>query len=244
MESTIVKELRFRYNPVAILFTDTKPTEARRFREKKWGCVVAMYNIVAKLGKRAVFDAGTYGCIGGGVGLCFGDAPYRDNRDFIVNLLHKDERYFKTRDLAEDFVDNFPYIDRPEKYVVFEPLAEVDESAGEPALVSFPCNPDQLAALGTLLQYRRQGIEHVAAPWGSGCQSIVVLPLNEAGKEYPRGIIGNLDSSQRRILPAEIMTFTVPYRTFLEMEEDAEGSFLRTPGWEVIGKRLGAEPGE
>jgi len=68
MDSLIVKELKLKYSPVALLFSDNRPNDAIQFKEGKWGCVMAMYGSVMKRCKTAVFDRKSYGCIGSGVG--------------------------------------------------------------------------------------------------------------------------------------------------------------------------------
>jgi uncharacterized protein (DUF169 family) len=59
-------------NPVAVMWADEKPVSALQFHEEKWGCVMAMF-AQAALGKTVAFDRQTYGCIGGAVGLGFGN---------------------------------------------------------------------------------------------------------------------------------------------------------------------------
>ena len=162
MKSLIAAELKLSYHPVAILFSNDRPEEARRFQEGKWGCVMAMYNLAMSKGETAVFDRKSYGCIGGGVGLCLGNT-YKDNRGFMLHLLADEEGFFKDQGLVEDFLDNFDYVDIDYKYVVFKPLAMVDEAIEQPTLVSFPANADQLAALSALISFRRPGIDHVTA---------------------------------------------------------------------------------
>ena len=83
-ESKLVNKLQFSLNPVAIYFTDEKPEEAMQFKEDAWGCVASMI-ISASKGKTAVFDENTYGCAGGGVGLCFADAY--EKRNFPIDCL-------------------------------------------------------------------------------------------------------------------------------------------------------------
>lgn len=238
MRSQITEELKMKYHPVAVLFTDSKPEGARQLREGQWGCAMALYSNVMRKGATAAFDRKTYGCIGAGVGLCLGDT-YKPNRNFMLNLLADEEGYFKSRELAAEFTDNFEFNDIPFQYVIFKPLDQIDPDQEEPALVSFPVNADQLSALAALINFRRTGNEHVAAPFGAGCQSVCVLPYNESKKEFPRAVIGNLDLSSRKVLPFDILTFTVPYKTFLEMEVDVPASFFRKETWAKIVKRIG-----
>jgi len=237
MHSQIAEELKMKYHPVAILFTDDKPQEARQLREGQWGCAMALYANVIRKGVTAAFDKKTYGCVGAGVGLCLGDT-YKPNREFMENLLCNEEAYLKTRELVRDFMDSFSYVDIPSQYVIFKPLEQIDPEEERPELVSFPVNADQLSALAALINFRRSGNDHVAAPFGAGCQSVCVLPYNESKKKMPKAVIGNLDLSSRKVLPAEILTFTVPFQTFLEMEEDVPVSFLRRETWGKIVKRI------
>ncbi|MEN6440609.1 MAG: DUF169 domain-containing protein [Syntrophobacter sp.] len=73
MESKIAKTIGLNCNPVAVLLADEKPENAIQFKKGKWGCVMFMFANAAR-GKTAAFDAETYGCWGGGVGLGFGNA--------------------------------------------------------------------------------------------------------------------------------------------------------------------------
>ena len=237
MQSVLAKELKLQYGPVAILFSDDMPKGARQISEGKWGCVMAYYCLVMKKGLTAAFDRTTYGCIGAGVGLGFGDT-YKPNRDFIEGLLTEEEGYLMTRSLVREFMDDFPYIDIPQRYVVFKPLEQIDESCESPALVSIPANADQLSALAALINYRRHGNDHISAPFCAGCQSVCVIPYNESKRDYPRAILGNLDMSSRKILPSDILTFTVPFQTYREMEEDVNTSLIRKKTWLQIASRI------
>lgn len=72
MESKIGKAIGFSYEPVALLWSDDKPEGALQFAENKWGCVMWLV-AKASQGRSAVCDVRTFGCVGGGVGLGFGN---------------------------------------------------------------------------------------------------------------------------------------------------------------------------
>ncbi|MCX6826005.1 MAG: DUF169 domain-containing protein, partial [candidate division Zixibacteria bacterium] len=48
MESKIARELKLRFSPVAIIFSDDRPEGGLQFKKGKWGCVIAMLTAAAK----------------------------------------------------------------------------------------------------------------------------------------------------------------------------------------------------
>lgn len=116
--------------------------------------------------------------------------------------------------------------DAPTEYIVFKPLQLVSGQE-RPALVVLFVNPEQLSALVTLAGFRTGALNASVAPWGAACQSILFAHA-EAEKERPAGVIGFFDISQRNKVARDVVTYTMPFRLFLEMEESVEESFLRT----------------
>lgn len=72
MESGIAGAIEMKHPPIALLWADEKPAGAMQFQEGKWGCVMWLAASAAK-GRPAACDAATFGCIGGGVGMGFGE---------------------------------------------------------------------------------------------------------------------------------------------------------------------------
>jgi hypothetical protein len=72
MESRIAQGVETKHPPIALIWSDEKPEGAMQFREGHWGCVMWLAASAAQ-GKPAVCDRATFGCIGGGVGMGFGD---------------------------------------------------------------------------------------------------------------------------------------------------------------------------
>ncbi len=242
MRSRIAQEIGFAHEPVAVLFTDVKPSGAAQFKERRWGCVMEMLAFAAR-GYTAVFDRNTTGCVGGRTGLCFGDG-YEKSRD-IARFLSTGGgkrgggglRFIKSPALAKEFVAGLPIEDIPETFVVFKALSKVDGRRERPRVVVFLANPDQVAALTTLANYDRPGGDAVVVPFASGCQSICLLPFHESKGKAPRAVLGGMDLSARPHLDPGLFTFAVPAPLFRRMEANVSGSFLEQDLWKRLRNR-------
>jgi len=247
-----VENLKFALEPVAIYFTGIKPDGAAQFKEGARGCVADMLIASAK-GKTVAFDEKTCGCPGGGVGLCFGDRFTKDNSPIECRLSTGDEalaatgksspvkmgageRFFASPELAGKWRDSLPYAETKEKYVVFKPLSMADAN-DPPDLVCAFANADQLSALITLSGFDRGDGLNAIAPFGAACHQIL-FAYQEIAEKHPKGIIGFFDIAQRHRVPKELLSYTVPYGMFLEMEKNADASFLTTEAWGKIAGRL------
>lgn len=257
MQSKIAKAIEMKYVPVGILLTNEKPEGSFQFKEGRWGCVAAMMNAAAR-GKTVVFDRKTYGCIGGGTGLGFGNTYTQfpggieyflstGNKEFCNSEMGKNivrnmpalehgEGYLKNPELAKKFIDSLPMTDVPTEYIVFKPLENFAE--GEtPKVVVFLVNPDQLSALVVLANYERDHNLNVIAPFGAGCHTTCIIPYNEEQADKPRAVIGMFDISARKCVDKDILSFAVPYKMFVEMEGNVAGSFLEKHEWHRVLER-------
>ena len=162
--------------------------------------------------------------------------------DFLEDFLHG-EGYLKSPELVKDLVENMPLMDVPSRYVVFRPLKASDPEREQPRVVVFLVNPDQLSALVILANYGRKGTENVTIPYAAGCQTIGIFPYREAESDTPRAVVGLTDISARknirRQLGKDLLSFAVPWKMFLEMEENADGSFLSKRTWNMLSSRAG-----
>lgn len=253
MKSILCEKLNFKLNPVAIFFTDEKPETTFQAEKGKRVCAASLLVAAAMKDLVSTFDEDTYGCAGGGVGLCFGngfkkkghpteallsrgDEILRQQGRSIERSLGKGERFFETPELVRKWVDAVPYTETPQKYVVFKPLHMVKE--GEtPDLVLIFANPDQLSVLVILSGYYRGKALNVVAPFASACQSIL-LAYQEIGKDMPNAVMGYFDIAQRCNLPKELLSLTVPYKMFQELELGAIDGCTETTAWERIQDRF------
>ncbi len=251
MNSKLINALKFKMQPVAVIHTNTKPENGLHFKEGNIrGCVASMMVAASKKNKLAYFDRKCYGCPGGGTGLGFGDQYGRFPIDCLLSTGNKEvaaqmgsagalmlegERFYKTPELARKWVDSLPITDVNAEYVVFKPWEQLSED-DQPELLIFFTNADQLSALVIMADYNRGTNQSITAPFGAACQSIL-YGYAEGKKEHPGGIIGFFDISQRSAVDREILTFTVPYKLFKEMEANAEGSFLDMHAWKKLQER-------
>jgi hypothetical protein len=154
----------------------------------------------------------------------------------VENLLHG-EGYKKTPALVEDFLKELPAMEVPGRYVVFLSLRDLGEG-DVPAVVVFLADAHQISALIGLANYDRPGVENVFVPMGAGCHQIGIYAFLEAEQEHPRAVLGLTDISARKnvrhILDEGVFTFALPYRRFLEMENNVEGSFLERSTWRSL----------
>jgi hypothetical protein len=72
MKSITAQKARLAFNPVAILWSDTKPEGALRIKPGAMTCIMPFFASVLTKGKTAVFDRESFGCPGAKAGLGFG----------------------------------------------------------------------------------------------------------------------------------------------------------------------------
>lgn len=248
MQSRIAEAIALKHSPVAILLTNTRPEGAAQFKEGSWrGCAAAMLR-AASDGRTVVFDRKTFGCPGGGTGLGFGNCYIGFAIDRLLSTggkaelpngqafdMGEGEGFFESPEAAARWAEALPYRDAPTEYIVFKAIDQVAEGE-DVSLVLMFVNPDQLSALVTLAGFRRGGFGNTVSPWGAACQSIL-FAYKEAESGNPRGVMGYFDISQRGKISRELLSYTMPYSLYLEMESGVDDSFLRQDTWRKLRDR-------
>lgn len=203
-------------------------------------CMIGQLAPVLK-GKTVSFTGETIGCFGGIRHAGFPAPEFPAFKSFLscgIPGQLEGERYKKTPELVERYVQDMPVPRAEGRYIVFKRWDRLDESE-DPQAVVFFATPDVLAGLFTLANFRASDPQAVIAPFCSGCGSIISYPLAERTKETPRAIVGMFDVSARPFVKEGILSFAAPMKKFREMVEDMDESFLITGSWEKVRRRIG-----
>ena len=237
MKSKIAEAIHLVTQPVAVYRSKTCPENALQFQEGVWGCVISMLNAAAE-GKTAAFHETNVACKGGQAGL--GLNPFTPGViEYYLSTGEKGplpgERYKKSPELALEYINNVPEVDSPD-YVVFQPLDQLGDS--EPEMIVFLVNADQLSGLATLANYDQPTQDNVKLNFGSGCVQAIRYALAASRDGKSDCFIGLTDPSARKCIDKNLMSFSIPYRKFLEMEGNVENCFLITDTWKKISDRI------
>lgn len=208
-------------------------------------CVVA--DILRALrGKTVVLDAGNIGCEGGRRYFGFAGA-LRPHFEYFLSYgipgEVEGERYKKTPELVKSIMKHLPNFRAPGKTILFKRWDTLDDG-DEPEAAIFFARPDVLAGLFTLANFDEAVQNVVYAPFGPGCGTIVSYPHLEKDLENPRAVLGMFDVSARPCVPADVLTFSVPMKRFIRMIANMEESFLVTPSWRKVLKRIRSTHGK
>lgn len=230
MNSKIAEHLKLKYSPVAIIWSDQKPDGAMQFVPGRWGCVMGSLAAAAERGRTAAFDAQTYGCWGGGVGLGFGNCyeQFPGGVECFCGFLSDGNGKnpkgqavaeacagWMKGELRENFLHGERYKQSPQKVQGFLdrlPMMQVPtryvifkplaqvREDEEVQVVVFLADADQMSALVVLANYDRPDSDGAVIPFVAGCQSIGILTYRERTAEHPRAVVGLVDPSARRTM--------------------------------------------
>jgi hypothetical protein len=105
-------------------------------------------------------------------------------------------------------------------------------------LVIFFATPDVLSGLFTLTNFDRTRPDATFTPFGAGCGSVIHYPFLEMLSDKPRAVLGMFDISARPCVPANTLSFAVPFKRFVIMMGNMEESFFITQSWKNVQKRI------
>jgi uncharacterized protein (DUF169 family) len=203
-------------------------------------CVIGAL-VKIRSGQSLAFDVDAVGCPGGKRYLGFADSLMPNFEYFLscgIPGKMEGERYKKSPEMVKEYMKKHaPAMKAPGKFIVFKRWDRLEE-ADQPEVVIFYAKPDVLSGLFTLASFDETEQNMVIAPFGSGCSTIVQYPYMEIKSRHPRAVIGMFDVSARPYVPQNRLTFAVPLAKFARMVDNMEESFLITPSWAKLQKRI------
>lgn len=220
MISKISEEMNFKFPPIVLMKSNTKPENAVSPKDGKGGCVMSFVaQTIAKrkptcFGRENVTCGGISSGFGWGSGLANEDAidfqatflscgveSAPDKEDYEKRLekmnrrtrdmFREGERIFCDFETAKTNIKNRPIYDS-EDYVIFKGLEDLDD--GEiPKSVIFTVNPIELTALIQLNSSFRVKDSYILTPQASACQAIGNFVFKEDESDDPKPVLGPID---------------------------------------------------
>lgn len=226
--------------PITFYYTDKTGQAAAVKPGSVPRCVIGAL-VKIKEGQSLAFDVDAVGCPGGKRYLGFAEGLMPDFEYFLscgIPGKMEGERYKKTPEMVKEYMKRHtPVMKAPGRYIVFKRW-DMLEKSDNPEVVIFFAKSDVLAGLFTLASFDEMEQYMVIAPFGSGCSTIVQYPYLEIKSPQPRAVIGMFDVSARPYVPKDMLTFAAPMSKFTKMIDNMEESFLITPSWAKVQKRI------
>jgi hypothetical protein len=225
--------------PLVFYYTDDPDRAEAAPAPRDHECLLAPLARV-RHGQPLRFEAATVGCGGGKRYLGF-TQELRPEFEYFLSCgipgRLEGERYKQSPALVREFVRQAPRFAAPARFIVFKRWDALTGRDTPEAVVCF-ARPDVLSGLFTLANYDQMTPYGVAAPFAAGCGAIVQYPYLEREAEEPRAILGAFDVSARPYVPSEALSFAVPMRKWSSMVANMDESFLITPSWDKVRRRL------
>jgi uncharacterized protein (DUF169 family) len=190
-------------------------------------------------GRSLVYDTDSVTCSGAKRYLGFTNKMRPGFEYFLScgNDTMEGERYIRTPEMVKAFMKDQQDLNTKELNIIFKRWDNLEEY-DEPVAVIFFAKPDVLSGLYTLANFDQTDPNSTFTPFGAGCGTIVHYPYLESRKENPRAVIGMFDPSARPCVPENVLTFAVPMVRFEKMIGYMDETFLITPTWTAVRKRI------
>jgi len=254
------ERLGLQEEPFGMFYTDQQPgkgfspkpgnlptAEMEKKGEINWGSVFENFSCVIgniwrarRMGTPAYFDRERFGCLGGAFYLGF----LKPQLDFIAYYIStgipnqiQGEHYLESAEITRHFFQTVDPRPAPARYCVFKPISQLAINE-QPELIIFFSRGEILCGLNQLATFVTNDFEAVCSPFGAGCTSLVTWPLRYLAEGKLKAVLGGWDPSDRKFLKPDELTFTVPLEMFERMVLRWPESFLKTPTWEIVRKKI------
>jgi uncharacterized protein (DUF169 family) len=226
--------------PITFYYSEGVGGAEKAEKPKGRSCLICEL-VKVRNGKSLFYTAESVVCGGGKRYLGFTNQMRPGFEYFLScgNSSMEGERYKRTPELVRELMKKQLNLEKTGQNIIFKRWDQLTET-DHPEVVIFFATPDVLSGLFTLSNFDRVDPNGNIAPFAAGCGSIVHYPYLEIQSENPRAVIGMFDPSARPCVPENVLTFAVPMKKFEKMIGYMEESFLITPTWSTIKKRITA----
>ncbi len=162
----------------------------------------------ARKGTVVSLNASNIGCGGGKLYTGFSPMP-----EYVPQFVSLKERYKQTPELVVEGVEALDIRTPQKAWLEFTRLDLAETFDGAEGIVFF-ASPDVLSGLVSWATFDFGAGEAVAAPWGSGCSSVVTQTVQENRNGGKRCFLGLFDPSVRPWVDASSLSFTIPMSRF------------------------------
>lgn len=200
-------------------------------------CIISQLMKVRR-GETLRMQATSVCCRGGRRYLGFSDKMFPDFECFLAHdEAGEGERYKQSPRLAAECIGQLPVLPLKGKNLLFKRWDCLD-GTDNPEAVIFFAPADVISGLFTLACFDNASSDAVITPFGAGCATIIYYPYREQLMGTNRAVLGMFDPSARKCVKKDILSFAVPMNKFKKMINEMDESFLVTPTWSVLRKRM------
>ncbi len=223
--------------PIACYFADemgdAEFANAPRPNKSGYTCIYAQLAPVRN-GRTRAFNAKNLGCFGARATLGFEKNEISDEIiDFLVNV----ERYKKSPEHVRRMFELSSPRQASGEYILFKRWDMLGER-DDPQVVFFLDNADTIAGLHALANFDTMTPHGVVAPFGSGCDSLLLYAFRELDSKEPKAVLSAMDPSMRNCVKPHLLGFSASWPKFMSMLENMDDSFLATESWKRIKARV------
>ena len=187
----------------------------------------------AREGSAVSLNAANIGCGGGKFYTGFAQMP-----PFVTAFVSQKEHYKQTPEMVLDFIAALDLRPGPKAWLEFVRVDAAGTFDGAEGVLFF-ATPDVLAGLVTWAGFVNDAPDAVAAPFGSGCSTVVSQAVRENRNGGRRCFLGLFDPSVRPWVGADELCFVIPMSRFAGMCGTMRASCLfGTHAWDKVRERI------
>ena len=187
----------------------------------------------AREGSAVSLNAANIGCGGGKFYTGFAPMP-----PFVPAFVSQKEHYKQTPEMVLDFIAALDLRPGPKAWLEFVRVDAAGTFDGAEGVLFF-ATPDVLAGLVTWAGFDNDAPDAVAAPFGSGCSTVVSQAVRENRNGGHRCFLGLFHPSVRPWVGADELCFVIPMSRFAGMCGTMRASCLfGTHAWDKVRERI------